>query len=171
MAGSMPAVFQIDYSTREYLFLTENVKQVIGFSAREIKERGLDFTIKSMDPLFLKNLNENIYPSIFRSLRNYKQSEHADHTFSFNFRIKNKTGVMQDLCQRSVYSTSEETGMPLFCRSTALNISEYKNDNRVLLWAEKPLSVGHRLKSEERIFIRLKKIPALQSKKSLCFSG
>jgi DNA-binding CsgD family transcriptional regulator len=132
-----PLFVVIDYARMNYMSITESTKTVLGYHPSGFLEGGLNFMVNIMDIDFFKTYNQKLFPSNIQFLKNIPQVEHADYTFSFNYRIKNMVGDWVDLYQRSTFITSKETGLPLYCLVVGFDITTFKKDSIMIRTIEK----------------------------------
>ncbi|HTB53214.1 MAG TPA: helix-turn-helix transcriptional regulator [Ferruginibacter sp.] len=132
-----PLFVVIDYARMNYVSITESTKTVLGYHPTGFLENGLGFMLNIMDNDFFKTYNQKLFPSNIEFLKSIPQAEHANYTFSFNFRIKNIGGSWIDLYQRSTFITSKETGLPLYCLAVGFDITAFKKDSVMIRTIEK----------------------------------
>jgi DNA-binding CsgD family transcriptional regulator len=125
-----PAIFVIDYSKRQYIFFSNSVAD---YQADEIIKGGLDFMMPLMQKDFFNAYNEQVFPSILSFLKKIPTEQHPNYIISCNHRIKNADEKNIDVFQSSTYITSNKTGLPTYCIGMAINISHFKNDDKITL--------------------------------------
>lgn len=136
---TLPLFFVIDYSMYQYLFMTESIKQMADYDPREFLEGGLDMLIEIYQKEDFKVYNENIFTSNMQFLKNTPQEDHHKYVFSYNYRIKSKSGELVQIFQRGSYITSKETGLPIYSLGMALDISAFKRDTIMTHTIEKAI--------------------------------
>lgn len=144
----MPTFFALDYSKKEYLFMTDSVKMLSGHHPKEVLEGGLDWLINDIwQRNFFNIFNTKIFPAFVNFFKTVPQTEHHKYVFSYNNRMKCRNGSWVDILQKASYITSEETGLPLYCLGMFVNISAIKKDNLMVHTIEKidhPISINNR---------------------------
>ena len=135
--GLMPMFFALDYSTRNYLIFTDNIKVILGHDARELLENGVAHTVDLLQKDFFRVFNQKVFPASLAALSRIPWEEHPNHIFSNNFQYKNKKGRYVNVLQRNTYITSRDTGLPLYCIGMAMDISAYKRDLTVVQTIER----------------------------------
>ncbi|MDB5111960.1 MAG: regulatory protein LuxR [Mucilaginibacter sp.] len=126
---AIPAFFIIDYTTRQYLTISDGIRTISDYHTREFLDGGLDKTIDIYQPDDFKIYNSQIFTANLDFLKKTPQEEHHKHVFSYNFRIRCKNQSYATLWQRGSYITSKKTGMPLYSLGAVIDITGIKTDN------------------------------------------
>jgi len=132
-----PLFVVIDYARMKYLSITDSTEIILGYNPNGFLEDGIGFMLSIMDTDFFKAYNQKLFPSTLQFLKDIPQPEHANYTFSFNYRIKNVYGDWTDFYQRSLFITSKETGLPLYCLAVGFDITPFKRDSTMIRTIEK----------------------------------
>jgi DNA-binding CsgD family transcriptional regulator len=133
----MPVLFVFDFAKRKYLFFTDNVKQAMGYEAKEVIDGGPGFMDEIYHKDFFRSYNEDVFPFTLNFLRGTPQIEHIRHTFSYNMQMKTKAGQWIDLLQKNIYVSCKNNGVPLFCLGAMMDISCLKKNNVITHSIEK----------------------------------
>ena len=127
-------LFILDYTQQNYLYFSNTFA---GHEVNEIMKGGLDFMTTLMPPAFFGTFNQQVFPAILSYLNKIPFDQQKDHIISFNNRIKSANKKNIDFIQRCTYLTSSETKLPTHCIGILLDISGYKNDERIILNLER----------------------------------
>ncbi|CAN5227844.1 hypothetical protein BH09BAC5_BH09BAC5_01410 [soil metagenome] len=123
------ASFVLDYSKKKYLYCSESVEDIVGFSAADFYACGPSEMLGIIQKEDLKIFNEKIFTTNLDFLNKTPQSEHCDFVFSYNFRIETKDRRTANLLQKSTYITSSETGLPILSYGTLIDVTNIMRDD------------------------------------------
>jgi len=125
---SLPLLYLIDYSAQQYLLMTNEIKQIAGYHPTEFLESNLAKLIEVYHKDDFKIFNEQIFTRNIEFLTQTPKEEHANHIFSYNFRVKHQDKRVISVLQRGTFITSLETGRPIYSLGMIVDISDYKTD-------------------------------------------
>jgi len=125
---SLPLFFVIDYTARQYLVMTDAVRQISGYAPQEFMESNLDKLLDVFNKDDFKVYNQKIFTRNTAFLKETPQEEHQDYIFSYTFRFMRSDKKTAHVLQRGSYITSKETGMPLYSLGMLLDITNIKTD-------------------------------------------
>ena len=129
MNHSTPLLYAIDYSKSKYVVMTDGTMLVTGHHPREFLESGIPMLIDIYQKDDFKIYNEHIFSRNQLFLKSQPITDHHKYIFSYNFRVRQKSGNYIPIFQRGCYITSKETGLPLYSLGMILDISLFKNDH------------------------------------------
>lgn len=118
----------IDYSSRQYLYLSQNAEEILSYDPDDYKQ-GIGFQYNKLLPEDRHIFGEHIFPDILRFLSTIPQSEYGKYRFSFSFRFYRKDGCISNILQHSTYLEPNICGRPLLNLVVFSDITFYKTDN------------------------------------------
>ena len=127
----IPMMYVLDYSTGKYAAASDTTRHVFGYSPKEFLDGGVHFTIENYHPQDLKLFNERIFPDRLAALKKIAPEEHANHVFTFNFRMKGKAGNYVNLIQRNCF-ISDLCGNPLASIGMVINVEHFDASSPVI---------------------------------------
>jgi len=122
----------IDYTSRQYLYLSHNTEEILSYSKDDYMN-GIKFQYNNMLPEDRHVFSENMFPDILRFLLTIPRQEYALYRFSFTYRYYRKDGCITNLLQHSTYLEPGPSGNPLLNRVVFSDITYYKTDCRMSL--------------------------------------
>jgi DNA-binding CsgD family transcriptional regulator/PAS domain-containing protein len=134
---SVPVIYLLDYTTGEYLSMSKSTQNILGESADNFITEGIGHTVSIYHKEDLKLFNKQIFPDRLEILRKMPAKDQADYIFSYNYRLKNKSGGYTNLLQRNCFIKSDEQGNPLLSFGIILNIEHYKTARPVIQTVDK----------------------------------
>lgn len=124
----------VNFHTHEYLFMSENVKDFSGYSAKEFMEGGLFFTLNK---LYYKPDLDVFGTYIFKEILRFYQSLPPDermlYSFQNNYRFIKSSGELRKLQQQCTILEFDYEGNPLIVFGMCSDITHFKTDNRITL--------------------------------------
>lgn len=135
--ASSPLYYSIDYSENKYLFIDPLYEKILGYSHCFFLSRGPRFYAALWHPEDFKVFTEKIFPDTVSFVQKYKCSDPGSFCFSFNYRIKEKSGHYLSFLQRSTFLLTKENGYPLIEAGFVVDISSYKEDTKIVHTIEK----------------------------------
>jgi len=124
-----PLLYLIDYRTSNYLIITDAIKNISSYDARDFLDGGLAQLLDVYQVDDFKIYNSKVFPANIEFLKHRPIETHDRFIFSYNFRIKDKGGQYISLLQRGSYITSPITGLPLYSLGYVTDITAFKQDN------------------------------------------
>ncbi len=139
-----PAVFYvIDYSQHQYLMLTDSIKSIIGYDAREFLEGGISRLIDVYNEDDFRIYNESVFKENQLFIKeNYKADE--SYSFSYNFRVKSKKNTTVHIFQQGTYLIDPVNRAPIYSMGIINDISAFKSDSLIVHRVDKidPITGG-----------------------------
>ena len=136
-SSTSPLYFLIDYSENKYLFIDPLYENILGYKYHFFLNMGPKFYTTLWHPEDLKVFKEKIFPDTVSFIRKYNCSDLRGFCFSFNHRIKTKSGHYLSLLQRSTFLVIKDDGHPLIEIGFVVDISCYKDDTKIVHKIEK----------------------------------
>jgi DNA-binding CsgD family transcriptional regulator len=130
---SVPFVYLLDYRSGLYINMSENFG---GYSSECFLKDGLNHTLEIYQKDHLKLFNREIFPDRLDALKSISPNEHKNYVFSYNVRIRSKTGEYENFLQRNCFF-SDDAGNPLFSMGLLMNINHFFNNGPVIQTIEK----------------------------------
>ena len=125
-------VFLVEFTSKKYIYISEAVYNIFGFSVKEFKERTLDEYLSAIHPSDFEIMNKKIFPDNIKFLDTIQPEKYGDFIFSYNYRVQNIRGDYIILLQRCSFIPSNKTAMPFGMIGVGFNITHFKNDISVV---------------------------------------
>lgn len=123
----------MDYSSRVYSYLSENIDKIIGYSQAEYQKGGPDFHALNFHPDDKAIFSEQVFRDIREFWKQIPAGEIHTYRFSFNHRYFRKDGSISQLLQQSTYLEPDNSGIPVLNLLTFSDIGDYKTDDSLVL--------------------------------------
>ncbi|MFY8020922.1 MAG: LuxR C-terminal-related transcriptional regulator [Bacteroidia bacterium] len=123
--------YLLDYRNKKYIFISESVINLFGYSAEELKKGGVEMQFKLMHPDDAKIHLDFSLKQFKNFLRNIPKEELSKYKFSYNYRMKRKDGMYFHMLQEFVILEKDEDDLPLFNFGYATDISNHKSNNKI----------------------------------------
>lgn len=147
-----PLLFVIDYTKSQYLVMTDGCQPITGYRPEALLEGGMSFLLDIFQKDDFRVYNEHVFTTNVDFLKSQPTEEHHNFIFSYNFRVRNKSGNYVPILQRGSYITSKETKLPLYSLGMIMDISHFKKDRLIYHTIEKTtvdgFSLNHQLIQE-----------------------
>lgn len=137
-----PLLYVIDYTRSQYLVMTNGCQIITGYHPEEMLEGGMAFLIDIFQKDDFRVYNESVFTANALFLKSQPQAQHHNFVFSYNFRVRSKSGTWVPILQRGSYITSKETGLPLYSLGSVIDISPFKKDRTIYHSIEKIEETG-----------------------------
>ncbi|MGE5520457.1 MAG: helix-turn-helix domain-containing protein [Candidatus Dadabacteria bacterium] len=131
-----PIFFIIDYTEGKYLYVDPSCKSLLGFDDAVLMKEGPMYWTSQWHPKDCEIFNKNIVKEIAAFLKNVSPQESTNYSFSYNYRVKGKGDIYVSVLQRATYYISPDH-IPMACVGFAIDISHFKEDNKVIFTIEK----------------------------------
>ena len=122
----------LDYQTQRYIYASESVKMITGWSSDEIKGKGPGFWSERIHPDDFAQFATNSFPKLLNALHSFEEEEIRQCKFSVNYRFKRKDNTWVMLLQNTVILEMDENRNPLLLLNVATDITNYKTDNSMI---------------------------------------
>lgn len=148
-----PIFYVVDYVQRCYLYIDPSCKTVLGYELDSLVKGGPALYTSLWNKADYKVFNEKIFPEGMAFLKKQHPADYPNFSFSFNYRIQNKNGYYLTMLQRSTYFLAAEDGSPLAAVGFTIDISDFKDDTKII----------HSIEKIDRHYHTLSKTPILKS--------
>lgn len=133
LADAMPcAIYMLNYSTQEYLFVSESCKNIIGYSSEECLKMGQkEWAMRCMNKDDIKIYSDSVFSHFVESAKQLPKDEIKNCRFSINYRLKRKDGVTIKILQQSVILETNKKGYPVLVLGIITDITAHKSDDKM----------------------------------------
>lgn len=121
-----------DWSSMQYLFMSDSVKNILGYNREEFLEKGFNFTlsiIHAEDMLKLKSL----HCAIFKYYYSIHPSQRSNLRFSYNLRVKTANNAYVHILRQSMFIEFTIDGKPTIESANSTDITGFKYNNNINL--------------------------------------
>lgn len=125
-------IFVLDYSIRNYLYLSKNAETITGYSLAELYLHGQELQISNIHLEDFKIFTSDVFTNFILHTKTIEKSELEKTRFSVNFRYKRKDGVFIHVLQQYVVLETDKNGNPLITMGIWADMTSHKNDNKVV---------------------------------------
>jgi DNA-binding CsgD family transcriptional regulator len=122
------ALYVLDYSTGKYLFFSESVKKMCGFSSNEIVEKGISWVVKRVHPADTAVYSQAVFQQFLACASEVEEHELPNTRFSYNWRFKKKNGKYIHVLQQYFILQRNESKQPLLSLGLLTDISSVKSN-------------------------------------------
>ena len=122
-----PAIFAIDYRTRQYLFWKNSHNGFGGYTPDFFMNEGHQGVLDNINSLHLNVVSDKICPNTLDALQLATSEQQI--ISSFNYKGKALNGKEFMVYQRCMYILNIETGLPSYCVGVGMDINSFKKDN------------------------------------------
>ena len=135
LANAMPcAIYMLDYSAQNYVFISESCKNITGYTSEEHMKMGqFEFYKNCMQKDDAKLFAEKVFFKFVESAKALSNNGLKDCRFSLNYRLKRKDGTEIKILQQSVVLETNDDGYPLLSLGILTDITAHKLDNKMVL--------------------------------------
>ncbi len=109
----------------------------MGYDIEQVKSAGPRYFTGLWHANDFEIFNKYIFPETILFLNDQKATDTEKYSVSFNFRICNTDGRYKTMLQRSTYYVESENGTPLAAFGFLVDITEFKEDTRIIHTIEK----------------------------------
>jgi ATP/maltotriose-dependent transcriptional regulator MalT len=133
----------IDMSNLGFSYISPSVKNILGFTDKEISKAGLKKIFELYHPeITLTQMA--IHKRINEFLKTIAISKHPQYLFSFDVQLKNKSGNYIKLLQHNRIIKSDNAGTPLLIQIVCHDITHFKTEQRHILTLRKIQKNGYK---------------------------
>ncbi|MFD2570950.1 response regulator transcription factor [Spirosoma soli] len=137
-------VFILDYSSKQYPFLSPDAKQVIGQPREAFVEGGLDFMLYHRHDFAV--FSETIFPDEVRFIAQHQDEDLASFRFSKTYRFRNQEGHYRTILQRNTIISVSEQSTPIAIFGSATDITDFTEKGKIVHQIEQYDSVNQQWK-------------------------
>jgi DNA-binding CsgD family transcriptional regulator len=124
--------FSIDFSRMRYIFLSQGVKNVLGYDRSEWFMEGLDFGFKILLPED-RQLLKCIHIEMFKAFYNTPVPKRGKLSFDFDLRVIAVSGKTVRINHRTIFVEMDQDGNPLVDFNICTDISSIKPSGPTIL--------------------------------------
>ncbi len=125
-------VFVLDFSTGEYLSLSENWHSLSGYTIEEyVRNGGLKFSHSRYHPDDLNVIAHHVFAQFLDYAKTMQEEELKTTRFSFNLRYRKKDGIFMKALQQFVVLNRDPQNNPLLVLGICTDITAHKLDNNI----------------------------------------
>ncbi|MBC9929764.1 LuxR C-terminal-related transcriptional regulator [Chitinophaga qingshengii] len=139
---TQPLFYAIDYTQASYRLMTSATRELVGEPSEAFLEGGIPKLLDIYHPEDFKVYNEHVFSTNMAFLRSQPVEDHHRFVFSYNFRVRHRSGRYIPIYQRGSYLTSPDTGLPLYSIGMVMNITPFKKDFLMHHTIEKTSTAG-----------------------------
>ena len=126
-------VYMLDYRKASYLFLGKNCEQILGYTYKEVIEKGFRWHVtNNIHPDDMAVFTSDVFASFLAHTRSFPKRELPNIRFSLNVRAKRKDGVYIHALQQYTVLETDDAGNPLLTLGTWTDITAHKPDTKVV---------------------------------------
>lgn len=137
MHAHTPLFYVVDYTTSRYLYIDPLSKEVLGYDVNFLTNEGPIFYTSLWHRNDFNIFSREILPQSLLFLRQNLYTNCTDYSFSYNYRIRTKTGELLTMLQRSTYYINSTNGIPMAAVGFAIDITHFKEDSKIIFTIEK----------------------------------
>lgn len=126
------ATYILNYKTQQYLYISEECKNIFGYTAEEISKKGLAFQYENIHPEDKVVFSGKLFAKFIKYNNSLPIGEHDKSRFSLNCRYKRKDNVYIQILQQYKVLETDKKGNPLICLGICSDITSYKSDDKVV---------------------------------------
>ena len=120
----------VDYSTKKYLYVSENIVNELDISPEELKTVGLGRALLNFEENQRNFFLQTLYPEIFEQYAKYAPSNQAkDLHATYNTLLKTTNGEYKWYFHQLAVLGCDQNGFPRYGLKFLSNISAYKSDD------------------------------------------
>ena len=129
---TLPAVYLLDYSRKEYATVSEGIKSVMGYTSEEWIDGGLPLFVDMFHPEDFQIFSNRIFKENALFTRNDKAGNFGRYIFSHNYRVKNKAGKYVTILQKNILFGATPDGLPLYSLGMVSEINDPTASNKII---------------------------------------
>jgi len=127
-----PTTYILDYTSKKYVAMDNNVEELTGYPTQNFLDGGLDFLLKITDRADLAICTDQIFKYNLSFLNNLPTHEHGQYLFSHNYRVNSNNNGKIMLYQQNNLIVSPKSGLPAYSIGLISDIGHLKTDNSIL---------------------------------------
>jgi DNA-binding CsgD family transcriptional regulator len=133
----------LDFSTQGYIYMSENVKSMLGYSCDDFYEQGIQKTISLFPEEHLQIIHNDIFPIMFDFFdRCATLDEIKDLRVTFNYNLFRIDGSLGSYLQQLSVIHGDECKKARIALMTVTDISDIKQDRGITLGISKKNAEG-----------------------------
>jgi DNA-binding CsgD family transcriptional regulator len=128
--NSSTVLFLLDYSSKEYPYMDQNTRHIMGQPNEAFYEGGLEFMLHHM-PTF-STLNQDIHQDRLKFLTNHQVTNLDQLRFSMSYHFKGMGGEERTILQRNTVIRATEQNLPVTIFGFAWDITNQTSKGRLI---------------------------------------
>ncbi|WP_182953913.1 LuxR C-terminal-related transcriptional regulator [Pedobacter gandavensis] len=121
-----------NWSSMQYLFMSDSVKSILGYTSEAFLEEGLSFTLSIIHPEDMLRLKE-LHQSIFNYYYSVTPEQRPKLRFSYNLRVKKVNDDYIHILRQSTFTEFTVDGKPTIESVHSTDITGFKFSNNINL--------------------------------------
>lgn len=119
---------------QSYIYMSENIKDFIGYDKQEFYDKGLGMTISLLHPSQNEVILGHVFPKMFEYFTKYSYEGRAqDILVSYPSALRDINGVYKWYLHKSSVVLCDEAGRPFIIMKVVFEINDIKKDNIINL--------------------------------------
>jgi DNA-binding CsgD family transcriptional regulator len=124
-------LYMLNYQTMQYIYISPNVENILGYDPAEMKEGGPEYILKRTHPDDLKELMNHVFPKILDFYFSTPLEERKKIRCTYDYRLKRTDGKYLRLMQQTIVIEMDKSGKPLVDIGIISDITEYKKTDTI----------------------------------------
>jgi DNA-binding CsgD family transcriptional regulator len=126
------SIYLLDYSTRQYKFLSQNLLALTGYPQACFHEGGVELILTLMKTEDKCIYGQNMFRKNIAVLKKTDPAQYAQYRFSHTYRIRHRDGKWRTLLQQNIFIKSDPAGNPLMNLGIVTDISLYNEGHKLI---------------------------------------
>jgi PAS domain S-box-containing protein len=126
-------VYMLNYKTMKYIYMSNSIKNILGYNAEEVIKTGPDFFFRIIHPDDLNELMNNTFKKMLEFYYSSPIDERKKIRCTYDYRVKRSDGKFVRLLQQTLIVETDNNGYPLVDIGIISDITEYKKENKINL--------------------------------------
>lgn len=118
----------VEHSNFRYLYVSENIQNIVGYTAEEFKKGGIFFTYRRVHPADFLSFAKITF-KVYQALNKMSTNEKLSSRFKFDSRFKCKDGSYKRILQHAHILSLDSNGKPSIVLFISSDISKLKKKN------------------------------------------
>lgn len=124
--------YLFDFVQMRYLYCSESIKDIMGYTARDWIERGPDWVFSTILPDDVRRLKE-LHKALFAYYYSLPVAERKDYKYVWEVRAVRKDGRVIWIMQQGSFIEVDDHGKPMITFDILSDTSQIKRDNSMTL--------------------------------------
>jgi DNA-binding CsgD family transcriptional regulator len=124
--------YLFDFVCMRYLYCSESIQHVMGYTARDWIERGPDWVFSTVYPEDVRRLKD-LHKALFDYYYSLPVSERKDYKYVWQVRVVRKDGQPIWIMQQGSFIDIESNGKPMITFDILTDTTQFKKDNCITL--------------------------------------
>ncbi|WP_316820271.1 LuxR C-terminal-related transcriptional regulator [Pedobacter gandavensis] len=140
-----------NWSSMQYLFMSDSVKHILGYTSKSFLEKGLNFTLSIIHPEDMLKFKE-LHQTIFNYFYSIPAAQRPKIRFSYNLRVKTADNNYVHILRQSTFIRFSVDGKPTIESVHSTDITGFKHSNHINLTIHQLSDAGTYLLCHEQEF-------------------